>query len=80
MQGWAKLQNSFSGLDLGASAGKLSKGFNSSLQATKERLGQVNADEITELPQGVNKQVSYFKILLKSHYQNIRIWKRVSML
>ncbi|KAG5348771.1 hypothetical protein C0989_008342, partial [Termitomyces sp. Mn162] len=30
---------------------KISKGFNSSVQATKERLGQVAPDEITELPQ-----------------------------
>lgn len=52
MEGWSKLQSSLSGLNLGQSASKLAKGFNSSVQATKERLGQVPPDELTELPQG----------------------------
>jgi hypothetical protein len=52
MDGWNKLQTSISGLNLGQSANKLAKGFNSSVQATKERLGQVAPEEITELPQG----------------------------
>jgi hypothetical protein len=30
----------------------LNKGFSTSVQATKERLGRVGQDEITELPQG----------------------------
>ncbi|PCH34722.1 hypothetical protein WOLCODRAFT_124894 [Wolfiporia cocos MD-104 SS10] len=51
MDGWNKLQYNFSGLNLGQSANKIARGFNTSLQATKERLGQVAADEITELPQ-----------------------------
>jgi hypothetical protein len=54
MDGWAKnLQSSFSGINLGESATKFAKGFNSSVQATKERFGQVAPDEITELPQGM---------------------------
>jgi esterase/lipase superfamily enzyme len=52
MDGWNKFQSSLSGLNLGQSANKFAKGFNSSFQATKERLGQVAPDEITELPQG----------------------------
>lgn len=52
MEGWNKLQSSLAGLNIGQSANKLAKGFNSSVQATKERLGQVNPEEITELPQG----------------------------
>jgi len=51
MDGWNKLQSSFAGLNLTQSANKFAKGFNSSVQATKERLGQVAPDEITELPQ-----------------------------
>jgi len=51
MEGWNKFQSSLAGLNLGQSANKLAKGFNTSVQATKERLGQVAADEITELPQ-----------------------------
>ena len=52
MDGWNKLQSSLGGLNLSQSANKFAKGFNSSMQATKERLGQIAADEITELPQG----------------------------
>jgi len=52
MDGWSKLQSSLSNLNLGQSANKFAKGFNSSVQATRERLGQIAADEITELPQG----------------------------
>ena len=52
MDGWNKLQSNFAGMNFGQSANKLAKGFNTSFQATKERLGQVAPDEITELPQG----------------------------
>jgi hypothetical protein len=59
MEGWAKIQNSLSGINFGAastnlgtSAARFTKGFSSTIQATKERMGQVNADDITELPQG----------------------------
>jgi hypothetical protein len=52
MDSWMKLQSSIGGLNLGQSANKLAKGFNASVQATKERMGQVALDEITELPQG----------------------------
>lgn len=51
--GWKSLQSGIASLNLGQSANKLARGFNSSVQATKERLGQVSPDEITELPQGV---------------------------
>ena len=52
MDGWSKLQSGFAGLNLGQSANKFAKGFSSSVQATRERLGQVAPEEITELPQG----------------------------
>lgn len=52
MEGWNKLQSGLAGLNLGQSANRFAKGFNSSVQATRERLGQVAPDEITELPQG----------------------------
>lgn len=52
MEGWNKFQSSFSGLNIGQSASKFAKGFNSSVQATREKLGQIAPDEITELPQG----------------------------
>ena len=52
MEGWNKVQASFANLNLGQSASKFAKGFNSSVQATKERLGQIAPEDITELPQG----------------------------
>lgn len=52
MDQWTKLQAGLAGLNLGQSANKLAKGFNTTVQATKERIGQVAADDITELPQG----------------------------
>ena len=36
MEGWNKVQASFANLNLGQSASKFAKGFNSSVQATKE--------------------------------------------
>ena len=53
MDGWTKLQSGLAGLNLGQSANKFAKGLQSSVQATRERLGQVAPEEITELPQGV---------------------------
>ena len=50
--GWKQLQSGIAGLNLGQSANKFAKGFSSTVQATKERLGQVSGDDITELPQG----------------------------
>jgi hypothetical protein len=53
MDGWNKLQASINSINFAQAGNKLSKGFNSSVQATRERLGQVAQDEITELPQGL---------------------------
>jgi len=50
MDNWSKIQSGLAGLNLGQSASKIAKGFNSNVQAAKERFGQVGADEITELP------------------------------
>ena len=58
MDGWTKLQSGIAGLNLGQSANKLAKGFQSSVQATRERLGQVAPEEITELPQGASQMVA----------------------
>ena len=52
MEGWSKLQSSFGSINFAQAGNKFSKGFNSSVQATRERLGQIAPDEITELPQG----------------------------
>jgi hypothetical protein len=60
MENWKNIQSSIAGLNIGQSANKFAKGFNSSVQATKERLGQVAPNEITELPQG--EQLLFFVI------------------
>lgn len=51
---WNKLQASINSINFAQAGNKITKGFNSSVQATKERLGQVAQDEITELPQGLS--------------------------
>jgi len=53
MEGWSKLQSSLGSINFASAGTKITKGFSSSVQATRERLGQVAQDEITELPQGV---------------------------
>lgn len=74
MEGWTKLQSSFAGLNLGQSANKFAKGFNTSVQATRERLGQVAADDITELPQGESSKQSTLHLgtlLVASEYKDL---------
>jgi len=51
MDNWMKLSSGIASLNIGSNAGKLAKGFTSSVQATRERLGQVPVEDITELPQ-----------------------------
>ena len=53
MDSWSKLQSSLGSINFAQAGTKLSKGISTSVQATRERLGQVAPDEITELPQGM---------------------------
>ncbi|EIW77824.1 hypothetical protein CONPUDRAFT_61964 [Coniophora puteana RWD-64-598 SS2] len=75
MEGWNKLQSSFAGLNLGQSANKFTKGFNSQLQATKERLGQIAPDEITELPQEYKDLEARVDALRNAHFALLKITK-----
>jgi hypothetical protein len=52
MEGLKKLQTSIGSVNWTQSANKFAKGISSSVQATRETLGQVAPEEITELPQG----------------------------
>jgi hypothetical protein len=70
MEGWSKLQTGLAGLNLGQSANRFTKGFASSVQATKERLGQVAPDEITELPQGTD---TYIRSVVSSSNSFLRV-------
>ncbi|KAK0190028.1 BAR domain-containing family protein [Armillaria mellea] len=75
MEGWSKLQSSLGSLNLGQSANKLAKGFNSSVQATKERLGQVAPEEITELPQEYKDLENRVDSLRNAHIALLKIAK-----
>jgi hypothetical protein len=70
MEGWNKFQSSISNLNLGQSANRFAKGFNSSVQATRERLGQVAPEEITELPQGTD---TYYPFLTLSEFMTFSL-------
>ncbi|KAF4565562.1 AH/BAR domain superfamily protein [Pleurotus pulmonarius] len=75
MDGWNKIQASFSGINISQSANKFAKGFNSSVQATRERLGQVAPDEITELPQEYKDLEARVDALRNAHLSLLKITK-----
>ncbi|THU98535.1 hypothetical protein K435DRAFT_828395 [Dendrothele bispora CBS 962.96] len=75
MDGWKTLQSSLGNLNLGQSANKFAKGFQSSVQATKERLGQVAPDEITELPQEYKDLEARVDALRNAHLAVLKITK-----
>ncbi|KAG6333994.1 hypothetical protein ID866_5099 [Astraeus odoratus] len=75
MDGWRKLQSSLANMDLSQSANKLAKGFNSGVQATRERLGQVAPEEITELPQEYKDLEARVDALRQAHLALLRITK-----
>lgn len=73
MDNWNKLSSSFPSLNLGQSASKIAKGFNSNVQAAKERLGQVNADELTELPPEYKELEARVDALRAAHVTFLKI-------
>jgi len=75
MEGWNKFQSGFANLNLGQSASKLAKGFNSSVQATRERLGQIAPDELTELPQEYKALEARVDALRATHLGLLKITK-----
>ncbi|KAF8550717.1 hypothetical protein OG21DRAFT_1446252 [Imleria badia] len=75
MDGWSKFQSSLSNLNLGQSANKFAKGFNSSVQATRERLGHIAPDEITELPQEYKDLEARVDALRQAHLALLKITK-----
>lgn len=80
MEGWTKLQSGIAGLNIGQSANKFAKGFQSSVQATRERLGQVAPEEITELPQGAYSTRERSYRFYSDSVQSTRISRPVSTL
>ncbi|KAJ7281553.1 hypothetical protein C8J57DRAFT_1433453 [Mycena rebaudengoi] len=73
MDSWTKLQSSIGSINIGASANKFAKGFNSSVQATRERLGTVAPEEITELPQEYKDLEARVDALREAHVQLLKI-------
>lgn len=73
MDNWSKLSAGLSSLNIGSNAGKLAKGFSSSVQATRERLGQVAIEDITELPQEYKDLEARVDALKAAHEQLLRI-------
>jgi len=73
MDNWSKLSAGLSSLNIGSNAGKLAKGFTSSVQATRERLGQVAVEDITELPQEYKDLETRVDALRVAHEQMLRI-------
>ncbi|KAJ7765424.1 BAR domain-containing family protein [Mycena maculata] len=73
MDSWNKLQSSFGQINIGSSVNRLSKGFNSSVQATRERLGTVAPEEITELPQEYRDLEARVDALREAHLALLKI-------
>ncbi|EJD00337.1 uncharacterized protein FOMMEDRAFT_111885 [Fomitiporia mediterranea MF3/22] len=75
MEGWNKIQANLANLNIGQSASKFAKGFNSSVQATRERLGQIAPEEITELPQEYRDLEARVDALRATHLAVLKIAK-----
>ncbi|KAI0084397.1 BAR domain-containing family protein [Irpex rosettiformis] len=73
--GWKQLQSGIAGLNLGQSANKFAKGFTSTVQATKEKLGQVSGEDITELPQEYKDLEARVDALRDAHLALLKITK-----
>ncbi|KAJ7442254.1 hypothetical protein FB451DRAFT_1343911 [Mycena latifolia] len=73
MDSWSKFQTSLTSIDFSGSATKISKSFNSSVQATKERLGTVAPEEITELPQEYKDLEARVDALKQAHLSLLKI-------
>ncbi|KAJ8521588.1 hypothetical protein ONZ45_g1767 [Pleurotus djamor] len=73
MDGWSKISQSIGNINLSQSANKFAKGFNSSVQATRERLGQIAPEEITELPQEYKDLEARVDALRNAHISILKI-------
>ncbi|KAF8955888.1 BAR domain-containing family protein [Flammula alnicola] len=75
MEGWSKLSSSLNNINFAQAGTKFTKGFSSSVQATRERLGQVAPDEITELPQEYKDLEARVDALRAAHISMLKITK-----
>ncbi|KAG2013878.1 hypothetical protein CC2G_010744 [Coprinopsis cinerea AmutBmut pab1-1] len=75
MEGWNKISASLANINLGSAGTKISKGFTSSVQATREKLGQIAPDEITELPQEYKDLEARVDALRAAHIALLKVTK-----
>ncbi|KZO97235.1 hypothetical protein CALVIDRAFT_545194 [Calocera viscosa TUFC12733] len=75
MSSWSK---SFSAGTVSSGASKIAKGFNNSVQATRERLGQISPDDITELPQEYKELEARVDALRITHLTLLKITQAYS--
>jgi len=75
MDGWSKISSSLANLNLGEKAGSLTKGFGSTVQATRERLGQVDPQDLTELPPEYRDLEARVDALRQAHLNILKITK-----
>jgi murein L,D-transpeptidase YcbB/YkuD len=75
MEGWKTIQSSIGSLNIGGNANKLAKGFTSSVQATRERFGQIPVEDLTELPQEYRDLEARVDALRNAHLNLLRITK-----
>ncbi|KAJ2933447.1 hypothetical protein H1R20_g3613, partial [Candolleomyces eurysporus] len=75
MDGWNKIASSLANINVSGAGSKLSKGFSSSVQATKERLGQIAPEDITELPQEYKDLETRVDALRAAHISLLKITK-----
>lgn len=73
MDSWNKLSSSLAGLNLGTSAERISKTFTSQYQATRERLGQIAPEDITELPQEYRDLEARVDALRETHNNILKL-------
>ncbi|PVG01250.1 hypothetical protein CPB86DRAFT_727989 [Serendipita vermifera] len=73
MDGWNKISASIANLNIGSSAERISKTFTSSYQATRERLGQIPVEDITELPQEYKELEARVDALRQTHSNLLKI-------
>lgn len=75
MDGWNKIASSLANINVSGAGSKFTKGFSSSVQATKERLGQIAPEDITELPQEYKDLETRVDALRAAHISLLKITK-----
>ncbi|KIY63822.1 hypothetical protein CYLTODRAFT_359325 [Cylindrobasidium torrendii FP15055 ss-10] len=73
MENWNKIRTSIGEIKFGEQANKLAKELQSTVQLTRERLGQVAVEDITELPQEYKDLEARVDALRNAHIAMLKI-------